>query len=105
MMASVCTFIACVLVAGAAFLFVFHRDYHAGVLGTSGLAFICIAAASRALSIAEAGFEARVTPQGVMLWIGLALFLGRQAYRFLARWRSCSDWHGPPRHVTPGRFT
>lgn len=102
--------IACVVVFLAALLFVLHRDYHAGFIGTLGLGLIALAAFARAHGIVgqweEQGLEAvRVTPPGVLLWIGLALFLGRQAYRFLTRSWSCTDWYGPPRRVTPGRFT
>jgi hypothetical protein len=44
----------------------------------------------------------RVTPLGVLLWIGLALFLGRHACQFLHRWRAGGPtWYACRRAEAP----
>lgn len=80
-------------------LCVFHRDYHAGILGNLGLGMIAIVAASRLLLIIEGGWEAHVTPQGIMLWWGFVLFAGRQLVRFMVRSRTRTGWYQGPRPV------
>jgi hypothetical protein len=79
-------FMAAVLVLAVCMLLVLHPDYHAGLFGNTGLALIALAAVTRLAGILEYGSEVHITPLGVMLWIGLALFLGRHACHFLHRW-------------------
>src|SRR3954464_13751450 len=78
---------AALAVVAVCVLFVLNSHYHAGLLGNVGLCLIALVGASRAGDIVEHGLDARVTPQGALLWIGLALFLGRQAWRFMSRLR------------------
>jgi hypothetical protein len=85
--------LASALVFAVCVLFVLHKQYHAGLFGNIGLCLIAIVAASRLASTLELGPEIRISPQGVLLWIGLALFFGRQALRFLWRMRCAADWY------------
>lgn len=85
-MLPILVFLAAAVVLAVCVLLVLHPSYHAGLVGNLGLAMVALAAASRCAAIAEHGREVYITPQGVVLWIGLALFLGRHAWKFLQRW-------------------
>jgi hypothetical protein len=97
-------FVAAALVLAVCALLVLHRDYHAGFVGNLGLGMLALAAATRLAGILEQGGEVRITPLGVLLWIGLALFLGRHAFKFLHRWRAGGPtWYACRRAEAPRR--
>jgi hypothetical protein len=75
---------AAVLLCCGVLLF-YHREYHAGAVGFAGLGMIALAALSRIVHLAEAGAHAWVSPASVLLWVGLALFLGRHVVKFVFR--------------------
>ena len=93
------TLFALLVIAASTVLFccvvlVFYRDYHAGAIGKFGLGMIALAAISRLYGLLEHGINSWVSPQGVMLWLGLALFLGRHVVKFA--WRAAKrgpDWY------------
>lgn len=89
-MTSIVVFCAALLVLLVSVLFVLHCEYHAGFFGNVGLAFIGLAAFSRCTGIVdvwrEGSLDVYLTPTGVMMWCGTAIFLGRQAVVFLSRW-------------------
>jgi hypothetical protein len=87
---------AALAVVAICLLFVLNPHYHAGLVGNLGLCLVALAAASRVGDLVEHGLEARVSPQGALLWIGLALFLGRQAWRFMSRLHCAVDWYAAP---------
>jgi hypothetical protein len=62
-----------------------NRQYHAGLFGKVGLSLVAIAALSRLGALLEHGANAWVSPQGVLIWIGLALFLVRHTLRYFHR--------------------
>ena len=72
-------------VFGCCFFLLFARDYHAGAFGTAGLGLVALAALGRLAGLWDRGLESYVSPQGVMLWLGLALFLGRHVLKFACR--------------------
>lgn len=74
--------IASLVVFLVCFVLAFNRDYHAGAIGTIGLAAVAVTAFSRCIELAEG---ASTNPRGTLLWIGLALFLGRLTFKFLLR--------------------
>ena len=74
-------------VLGCCLLLVFNRDYHAGLVGKIGLGLVALAALSRVGALLEQGAHAWVSPQGVLVWVGLALFLGRHVVRYCIRAR------------------
>lgn len=89
-----------ILVALAAFavlvvsvVLVLHPDYEDGLVGRIGLALIGIAALARVLGILTSEHPRQFSSIALMLWIGLALFMLRHAWRFM-RWRRCGegDW-------------
>lgn len=90
-MTSIVVASAALVVLLVAVFFALHCEYHAGLAGTVGLGLIAIAAVTRGSVIVDVWLEGRldaqISPQGVMLWCGLALFLGRQAWTFYRRWR------------------
>ena len=73
------------VVFGCCVLLVFNHDYRAGIVGKVGLAFVALAAFTRAMGLLEHGLASWVSPPGVMLWLGLAAFLGRHAAKYLLR--------------------
>jgi preprotein translocase subunit SecG len=77
-------FVAAMVVLAVCALLVLHRDYHAGLSGNAGLGLLALVALSCLTGIIEG--EVRITPHAALLWIGLALFLGRHACKFLQRW-------------------
>jgi hypothetical protein len=86
--------VAVIAVLACCLLFVLHPEYHAGVVGNLGLCLIALASFSRLAVLLERGQVAYVSPQGVVLWIGLALFLGRHALKFALRAaRRDSTWY------------
>lgn len=78
--------IAAALVLAACLVLVLHPDYHAGLFGNIGLGLVAAAGVARAAGILEYGAEVHVTPVGVILWTGLAMFLSRHCWKFLQRW-------------------
>jgi hypothetical protein len=84
---------AALLVVAICLLFVLNSHYHAGLIGNVGLCLIALVGLSRVGDIVEHGLDARISPQGALLWIGLALFLGRQAWRFMSRLHCAVDWY------------
>ena len=72
-------------------LFVFHPDYESGLVGVIGLAMVSVAAVSRIddlLDRADTLGEVRVSPRALLAWVGVALFFGQLAWRFLRRTRA-----------------
>ena len=92
------------IVAVICTVLVFHKDYEDGLLGRLGLAVMAIASLARLSHLVEHEFSRNVSPIGVMLWLGLAIFLGRHLYRFL-RWRRSGegDWRGADKAATCGK--
>ena len=82
---------AAITVAVISTILVFHKEYEDGLIGRFALSLMALAGIGRAVGILESDFEFRVTPQGAMIWLGAALFLGRHFYRFL-RWRNNGDY-------------
>lgn len=71
-----------------------HPEYHSGLFGTLGLGMMCLGAAARVGQLMErcmsSGYECeavRITPLTVLVWCGLALFMGRHCWRFFKRTR------------------
>lgn len=83
---------------------VLHREYEDGLLGRLGLALMALAATARTLQLVESEFQRSVNPIGLVLWVGLALFLARHLYRFM-RWRRSGegDWRGTDKAATGGK--
>lgn len=65
---------------------VFHPDYDDGLFGRAGLVCIGVTAFARVMLVLTVGFP-HPTPVGVLLWLGVALFLGRHTWCFLLRAR------------------
>lgn len=63
-----------------------HPKYHCGFVRVVGLGMIAVAGLSRAAKL-WLDPDAVVTHVGVLLWIGLFLFLGSHAWRFFSRYR------------------
>ena len=78
LLASITSVIATVLV--------FHKDYEDGIIGRFALSLIAIAGVGRVVGIMESEFSYSVSPQGAMIWAGMAIFFSRHLYRFL-RWK------------------
>lgn len=100
-------FFAAAIVFAVCVVLVFHPEYEDGVFGRLGLALLGIAAIARVLGIIggwldDASF--RITEVGLILWIGLAIFLSRHLYRFL-RWRHVGehDWRSADHTITGGK--
>ena len=82
-------FIAAFVVLCACTVLVFHKDYASGFVGSIGLALIAVSATARLVILLENGISpVRIPNIGVVLWIGLALFLGRLLWKFLNRART-----------------
>ena len=66
---------------------IFHNDYEDGLFGRFGLALIGTACAVRvlgAIAAIETWTPIHISPMGLMLYTGIAIFLGRHLYRFLS---------------------
>lgn len=77
------------------FLFVFHPEYEAGVLGSLGLTLIALVALSRLDAMIADPHGTYLAPRSLLMWVGVALFFGQLAWRFMKRMRSarnCADW-------------
>lgn len=86
-----------------ALLFVFHPHYELGVLGVTGLALIALAAVSRMDGLLERIFDGEplyISPRSLLVWIGVALFFGQLAWRFLRRCKARNDavWRSTGKH-------
>ena len=64
---------------------VLHKDYEDGLVGRIALAFLGLSALGRVAGIFEQGFQADVSPVGMILWPALAVFFARHLYYFLRR--------------------
>ena len=70
-------------------LLVLHQDYEDGLIGRVGLALMAMAAMARFAGVLDAvwhGHGILISHVGIILWVGLAIFLTRHAYRFMS-WR------------------
>lgn len=85
----VAVFVAALIVLVVTVAFTLHRDYHAGFIGTFGLMLLGIGATARLADIWGGGL---VAPFHVLVWVGLALFLGRQAWVWWWR-RGAASWY------------
>lgn len=81
----------------ASFYLAWHKHYHSGLIGTVGLAMICIGSTARLSYMLDRCFQSeylcemtRVNPAILFLWVGLALFMGRLLHGFLQRVK-CKD--------------
>lgn len=83
---------------------VLHPDYEDGLVGRIALATIALAALARFLAIAGGDWQMQFNSIAFLLWVGLALFLGRHLYRFL-RWRRAGthDWRETRCGEAPGK--
>lgn len=83
---------------------VLHSDYEDGLVGRLALAAMGLAGISRFIDIVNKAGEIPVAAVGVLLWMGLALFLMRHLYRFL-RWRNSGegDWRAARRSEVAGK--
>lgn len=82
--------LALAITAICCLLFVFHPEYEVGALGIIGLGIIAVVALSRLESMIEDPDAVYLAPRAVLMWVGVALFFGQLAWRFLKRWR-CKD--------------
>lgn len=85
--------LGCTLIAVAVTL---HPRYHCGLVRTIGLGMIAVAGLSRSSTLL---FEpdGTVTHIGVLLWVGLLLFLGSHAWRFYSRYAQRGPcWYESP---------
>lgn len=82
--------LALVVTAFSCLLFVFHSEYEVGVLGVIGLGTIAVVALSRLESMIDDPENVYLSPRAVLMWVGVALFFGQLAWRFLKRLR-CRD--------------
>lgn len=82
------------VVLGVCLLFVFHKDYDTGLIGAIGFGMVATAALIRLTGALERPDTVTVGPIGLFVWIGLALALGRMAWKFLrrAKLRDCT-WY------------
>ena len=78
---AVCAFVVLVVCIAL----VLHKDYEDGLIGRLALATIGLASMGRLSSILERGWDTYVSHVGVMLWVGLSIFLARHLYYFLRR--------------------
>lgn len=69
---------------------VLHRDYEDGLIGRLALSLLGIGALARVLDILFASGPIPFSAIAFLVWLGLALFLGRHLYRFL-RWRHTGE--------------
>lgn len=83
---------------------VLHPDYEDGLIGRIALAAMAVAGITRFMDIVAAGAATPIAHIGVLLWIGLALFMMRHLYRFL-RWRHSGegDWRAARRSDVTGK--
>lgn len=77
------------VVVFASLLFVFHPDYEVGVVGVVGLMLLALAGIARLEDLFDGLGEMRVGPRSLIMWSGVALFVGQLAFRFLRRYFSC----------------
>lgn len=75
------------VVLGVCLLFVFHKDYDTGLVGAVGFGMVATAALIRVTGALEHPGTVTVGPIGLFVWVGLALALGRMAWKFLRRAR------------------
>jgi hypothetical protein len=69
---------------------VFHQEYDDGLFGRLGMAMITFVAVARILKFFD-GIPDYVSPNMLVLYVGLSMFFGRHTYRFLRR----ATWKGP----------
>ena len=91
------------VVAVVCWIFVFHKEYEDGLFGRIGLIVMAFASMARVAALVEADFVMPFNPIAAALWTGLALFLGRQLWRFLRLHRHPDDWRKPNAATTGGK--
>lgn len=91
-------------VLGICIALIFDRDYEDGLIGRIGLSILGLGAFSRFADFIELGVNMRVSGAGIMVWLGLLLFMGRHLYRFRC-WRSKGrhDWRDADRSMLGGK--
>ena len=88
---------AALIVACICIFLVFHEDYEDGMIGRLALSLMGLSASGRVLQLSD-NHAWQVSNIGLVLWIGLALFLGQTMYRFLmVRYRGTANWRGQPK--------
>ena len=88
---------AALIVASICIFLVFHEDYEDGFVGRLALSLIGMSASGRVLQLAEDATR-YVSSVGLVLWIGLALFLGQTLFRFLMwRYAGKTPWREQPK--------
>ena len=95
MLANIIVFIAATAVLIISLVLVFHPEYEDGLLGRFALCLICMAAFALGSNIIDADFAAQFNRPGIMLWMGICIFLCRHFYRFM-RWRHCGEFDWRP---------
>ena len=76
--------IGAALVASCCVILIFNTHYDDGFFGRLGLCCIALVACSRVFSVLL-NIGQTTPPMGILLWLGLALFLIRHTARFLKR--------------------
>ena len=95
MLANILVFTAATAVLTISLILVFHPEYEDGLLGRFALCRICIAAFALGSNFIDAEFAAQFNKPGIMLWLGICIFLCRHFYRFM-RWRYRGDFAWRP---------
>jgi hypothetical protein len=100
--AVVVVLVSATLVLICSLILVFHPEYEDGLIMRTGLALFGICAFSRVVRLLD-GSPDYLNPVAILLWTGLALFLGGHTYRFLKRamWKP-STWY--PRIHSAGKY-
>jgi hypothetical protein len=79
------------IVASVAIILILHHEYEDGLVGRIALSGLGLGAIVRVTEIISHGASLPVTPVGVLIWISLAMFLGRHLFRFM-RWKHSGDY-------------
>jgi hypothetical protein len=79
------------LVAAVSIILILHHEYEDGLIGRIALSGLGLGAIVRVTEIVSHGASLPVTPVGVLIWISLAMFLGRHLFRFI-RWKHSGDY-------------
>jgi uncharacterized membrane protein YgdD (TMEM256/DUF423 family) len=83
---------AALVVAISALVLALNPKYRAGIFGTAGLALMGVAASARVVHLLQVEDIETMHPVTILLWVGLALFLGRLCLCFLNR-TTRADWY------------
>lgn len=79
------------VVASIAIILILHHEYDDGLIGRVALSGLGLGAIVRVTEIISNGASMPVTPVGVLIWVALALFLGRHLRRFM-KWKHSGDY-------------